>query len=210
MSYFNFNYVTNPPADELVDPEVHLNENWEELDTKLHGFNSYPSNVITPTIGTESFYPVPGSDSGRIAAWTGTEWIRNLNHTAGFTAWQPIALRSPVVSRAGEPVPAAIIDTFARRVTCSGVVIYGAAAPSWPAGIVEITSDIAIDNTVNPVGGRALEIGCVGNNTGVGISAAVLYASVETTPPRVSIKAKFQGPPGGGNFISLDGFSWCY
>jgi hypothetical protein len=210
LSYFNLNYVTNPPNDELVDINADLNNNWEEIGNKLHEFNTYPSNITAPSIGSESFYPVVGSESTRMTAWTGTEWIRGINHAAGFTVWQAIDLRPPVVARTGQPVPAAIIDTYARRVTCSGVVVYGVSEPVWPTGLIEITTDLSIATGVGPVNGRAVEIGCVGNNTISGIAAAVLVVTTETTPPRVSIKVKSQGPGGGGNFISLDGLSWSY
>lgn len=213
MAYFNFNYVTDPPNDELVNYQTQLNNNWTEVNNKIKGFNVLPTTLVNPPVGTEAYFPeAPSTDNWRIAVYDGTAWRRAINHTSGFTAWLPITLRSPVVARPGFP-PMAKLDLVNRRVILSGGVLYGAAAPAWPYTTTEITDDLAFDSSVNPVnGGLSIQQGTTGPiTTANGFSSAVVYAEALTTPaPRVSIKVRYQGDAGGGNFVMLDGISWWF
>lgn len=213
MAYFNFNYVTDPPNDQLVNYQTHLNNNWLEVNNKIKGFNVVPTTLVNPPVGTEAYFPeAPASENTRIAVYDGTAWRRAINHTSGFTAWQPLTLRSPVVARPGYP-PVVKLDIVNRRAILSGGVQYGAAAPAWPTTIVEITDDLAMDTTLNPInGGFSIHTGATAPVTVAGqFSSAVVYMeAVSTGTAHVAIKVGYQGSAGGGNFVMLDGISWWF
>jgi hypothetical protein len=211
LAYFNFNYVTDPPNDELVSVENDLNVNWQDVNEKIKGFQTQPNTIIAPPIGTEAYYPgLPTTDKGRVAVYNGADWIRSVNPNSGWTAWQAITLRSPVVLRPNFP-PVAKINIYERRVVLSGGVLFGAAAPAWPtANSVEITSDTAFDTSVAPVnGGLSVQQTATGQiTTAGGFSSSVVYAQL--TGSRIAIRVQYQGDAGGGNFIMLDGITWWY
>ncbi|MGS2592232.1 hypothetical protein [Streptomyces hebeiensis] len=214
MAYFNFNYVTDPPNDEQVDPITQLNENWEDVNDKIRPFQDRPTTLINPPKGTEAFYPEsPSSDSYRIAVYNGTSWCRSLNHSGSQAVWQALELRSPYVARTGFP-PVAKIFPFMRYVILSGSVQISASATPWPTNTsVEITTDTAINSSLTPVnGGFSMSQCATGQVTAAnGFASAVVWLQAETTPTnRVAIRVRYQGDSGGGNFVSLDGMRWWY
>lgn len=213
MVYFNFNYVTDPPNDEFVNEETQLNDNWEELDTKLQGWNQKPSNIVAPIpVGTEALDPQHPGDEYRIAVYNGTDWVRSLNHVLSWEAWQNLSLRAPAVERTGF-TPRIRVNQWKREIMLSGGVQFNAALDPWPTGSdVEITSDTAIQSSLAPApGGRICYQAATAQVTGANtFASAVIAVNVEASPARVSIKVRYQGDAGGGNFVMLDGLKWWY
>jgi hypothetical protein len=215
LAYFDFNFVTNPPNDELVDEVTQLNENWEEVDRKISAFNSQPADFtgITVPIGTEAFDPEHPGESYRVAVWNGTTWIRSLNHISAWASWQNIGLRAPVIARATGYEVKARVDVVARRIVLMGGVQLNATADPWSTSTTyEITSDTAIQHSFGPVSGVSYQQAATGQITTAGgfASAAVRIEKVAGPPARTAIYVRYQGDAGGGNFIMLDGIEWWY
>lgn len=211
MVYFNFNKVTDPPADELVAPMTQVNANWQELDDKTKPFTTVPASfgAITVLQGMEAFETSLGP---RIAVWTGSVWSRSINPNTGVGAWTSFGIRSPIVLRTGF-TPVAKFDTWARRVSLSGGVQLNAGADPFVVGTTyEITTDTAIAASFAPVnGGQSIQYGAVGAITSAsGFGSAVVTIESKTSPDRTAISVRYQGDAGGGNFIMLDGISWWY
>lgn len=208
---FDFNYVTDPPNDELVNVQTQLNDNWMELDEKLTIYNQEPGDFGTNTIpiGAEIFDPdTVHGNTERIAAWNGSEWIRSLNHASAWTGWQAVGVRAPAVNRASLPV-LANVNPIARRVILRGGITFDAAASAWPTNTnVEITDDTAIQADLAPVHGLCVRQGATGVNTT--FAGAVVLIEPKTTPNRVAISVRYQGDSGGGNFVMLDGIGWWF
>lgn len=213
MTYFDFNYVTNPPLDETVDEELQLNDNWEDLDIKLTGWNQKPSAIVgVVPIGTEALDPLHPGDEYRIAVWDGSNWIRSLNHIATWGAWSNLTLRAPAVARAGF-TPRIRINEWTREVQLSGGVLFNAAADPWPTGSdVEITADAAIASTFTPTpGGRVCHQAATSQVTAASsFASALIIVSTKAAPARTAIDIRFQGDAGGGNFVQLDKLRWWY
>lgn len=214
MAYFNFNYVTDPPNDELVNDDTQLNANWQEVADKIDPFNHQPAefgDIVVP-VGTEAFDPENAGSDYRIAVWAGDRWVRSLNHTTTWTTWQSIAIRSPRVARPDYPVEAKI-DAYARRVVLRGGVLFNAAGDAWPTNTnIEITTDTAIQVGLAPVnGGESYQQTATGQiTTANGFAEAIVRIVKKTTPDRTGIEIRYQGDAGGGNFVMLDGIEWWY
>jgi hypothetical protein len=210
MSYFNFNFVTDPPNDELVGPVTQLNDNWQDINDKTTGFNKLPNTLVNPPVGTEAFYPGdPASDNNRIAVFNGTDWFRNFNRATGVTDWLTVDLISPFVVRPGWPVVARI-NASQRYVELAGGVQISASATAWPiTSDQEFTTLDAIDSSVAPVGGSAFKI-CATGQVVVASQFAQATVYAITVDDHVALRARYQGNSGGGNFIMLDGFKWWF
>lgn len=196
----------------MVDPATQLNANFQDIDTKLDGFNHHPSTITGPPQGIEAFYNVAGADQSRIAVYDGATWRLPLNHQTAWTGWQTLTLRSPVVARTGYP-PKANVNPVTRRVKLAGAVQADAALSAWPTGSdVEITDDVAISTTFAPVpGGTSYSQVATAQVTGTDqVATANVRIQSVTTPNRVGIFVRFQGDAGGGNFVVLDGIEWWY
>lgn len=211
MTYFNLNKVTDPPLDELVDEVTQINDNWQELDDKTKPMTVNPSvfGAIPLVQGLEAFDP---AGTGRIALWTGAQWVRGIEHSFGTGAWTALAIRAPIVARTGFP-PVAKVDTWSRKITLAGGVILNATADPFVTGTTyEITTDAAISPTLIPVnGGQSIQYGAVGAITAAsGFGSAVVTIESKSSPSRTAISVRYQGDAGGGNFIMLDGITWWY
>lgn len=211
MAYFNFNYITPAPNDEFVNPVTQLNANIQEVENKTKGFSTKPETVVNPPIGTEGLYPLdPPSDNYRVAVWNGTDWCRSISHNAGWTAWQAVNCRAPVVPRPGYP-PAARVNVNLNLVELSGGVLYGASAPAWPTGYTELFTDTDFGAMFIPAnGGFSMHQVATGQITTVaGFASAVVWAE-GVGGTRCAVKAAYQGDAGGGNFIMLNGVRWWF
>jgi len=215
MTYFNLNYITDPPDDELVNPQTQLNANFTEFDNKLQPFRKSPADFKNYTIpkGTEAFDPDPThNDPTRIAAFTGTTWARSLNHIGPWTGWQLIDIRPPLLPRPGFPVQARV-NSLTRQVELQGGVILNSTSDAFSRSTTyEITTDTTInDLTFAPVGGYYMEMASSSAiTTAGGYAGAVAIVETKTNPSRVAISVRYQGDAGGGNFIMLDNVGWWF
>lgn len=214
MTYFNFNFVTDPPNDELVNVEAQINDNWEDVETKLLPFNQKPSDfgAIVKPKGTEAFRPTPGFEH-RISAWDGAEWRSSLAHSTSWGLWQTVLIRAPTVIRPNFPVVARV-NAMLRKVEISGGVLFDGAASAWPTGTtVEITADTAIQTSFAPANAakQAFQQVATGAITVAnGFASAVAIVEQKAGPDRTAISVRYQGDAGGGNFIMLDGLGWYF
>lgn len=213
MVYFNFNYVTNPPNDELVNPTTQLNANFTELDDKIKGFNTQPNTIVSPPVGTEGLFPgTPSTDNYRIGVWTGTEWIRTINANLAWEAWTTLNLLAPAVQRSSVFTPKYKINSVYARLVLGGGVLLNAAADPWPTGTtVRITATGAIPIAYAPIGGWSYQPVAVASPTGAGgFSVAQAIVDAVTDPTDVRISIRYQGDAGGGNFVMLDSLGWWF
>jgi hypothetical protein len=208
LSYFDFNYVTDPPDDELVNPITQLNDNWQEVNDKIKPYNSRPNTLINPPKGAEAI-----DDQGRIGVWDGTQWNFSLNHAGTITSWQTFALRTGVQERAGF-TPLAKVDTLKGQVILTGAVQLGSTATAWSTtAATEITTDTAIQASLAPVNGGFSYHQCATgqNTTANAFASAVVWAELKATPtPHVALMVRYQGDAGGGNFVQLDNVRWWF
>lgn len=209
MAYFNFNYVTNPPLDELVNPTTQLNANWQEVDDKIKGFNTQPNTVINPPLGSEALHPV---DTHRIGVWNGTEWIRSINPNLSWGVWTAFNLLAPAVQRSAVFTPKYKVNSVYARVALSGGVLFNVAADPWPTGTtVRITDTGAIPIAYKPLGGWSYQTVAVSTPSGAGgFSSAQAIVDAVTDPSDIRISIRFQGDSGGGNFVMLDSLGWWF
>lgn len=213
MSYFNFNYVTDPPNDETVNYSAQLNANWQEVADKIDPFNHQPAEfgAIDIPIGTEALDPTAGGSDYRVGVWTGSQWAKGLNPIAAWTVWQNISIRAPRVARITYE-PQVKIDTVARRIVLRGGVAFTDTNDAWPTTTTyEITTDTAIQAELAPVNGESIQEGAPGQIlTANGYAGASVIIAKATNPDRTSISIRYRGDAGGGNFVMLDGIEWWY
>jgi hypothetical protein len=207
LPYFNFNYVTDPPNDETVNVETDLNDNFEELATKLDGFNKNPNTIVGPPVGTEAL--VSGN---RVAVWDGTTWRLAFNQATSWTSWQTLTPKAPVGIQGGF-TPKARVNPVIRCVQLTGILNYNAGA-AWPtASDVDLFADTDIGPTYAPVpGGLAHCQVATSQVTGVNQAATanIRIQHITSGTARVGLFARFQGDAGGGNFVVLDKIEWWY
>lgn len=212
MAYFNFNYITDPPNDELVEEQSQLNANWDVVEEGLKPFNQNPPDFTGITIpkGTVSVNPL---NTNNIAAWDGTTWNGPVNPINIWENWQLVNIRAPVIHRPGHELKARI-DIASRRIVLMGGVQLNATADAWDtATSYEITTDTAIQDSLAPANadftsiqqGGASQITAAG-----GFASSVIWIEKRATPSRTAISVRWQGDAGGGNFIMLDGVQWWY
>lgn len=213
MAYFNLNFVTNPPNDELVNEETQLNDNWEEIATKLNRWNQQPSDFGShnPPIGTEALYPVAGSESHRVAVYNGSTWSRSVNDSTGWLGWTALGIRSPRSAHPSYP-PKYNVNVLQRRVELCGAIRYDSSANPWPTSANhEITSDTAIPLAYTPLGNfSVMQMATSAVTTASSFATAAGFIQPSTVPTRISIFVQWHGNSGGGNYISLDGYTWWY
>jgi hypothetical protein len=205
--YFNFNYVTNPPNDELVNFHTQINDNWSELDNKLKPFNQPGGTIVAPPIGTEAPHPLSGIPS----VWTGSFWQEP--RMSFWEPWTMLPLRSPRFNIPGFPLMYSV-NLAQRRGILKGRVAYDSSSSAWPQGYVEMTSDVAFGTMdFKPVNDLGIMQGATAPITGTSsYRGAVIWVQTSASPTRTSVFARFQGNDSGGspNWIDFSGFTWWF
>lgn len=208
MTFFNF---TLPAADgsSLVDEQVHLNDNWDKLDSRLTQLQSDTTNTIAAPIpvGTEALV------NGDVQVWTGNAWRGPDNIPASWNAWYTLPIAG-VVARAGYE-PRVRVNTMMRKTMIVGGVQYDAAASVWPAGEFQITSDTSgLDAQYAPQSGPVWAYGGASQSTSGGTtdySGSRVKIEKHPTAAILKVTVQHQGLyDGGGNFIMLDGIGWFW
>ncbi|MFF5977068.1 hypothetical protein ACFY7C_36810 [Streptomyces sp. NPDC012769] len=215
MTYFNLNFVTNPPNDELVNEETQINDNWEEIDAKLGPFNKQPATIVgsaSVPLGTEALYPISvgGVNSHRIAVWDGTDWKITVSEATGWLGWTSLSLRSP---RSIALACKYNVNVLRRQVILTGAVRFDGVGGAWPtASDTEITADTAIPTTYLPVGGNNIcQLSTDNGITTAGqLACAVASVHQASTPTRLAITVKWQGAATSLNWVYLDNMMWWY
>lgn len=205
--YFDFNYIDDPPVDELVDEESLLNENWEKADIGLHLLQQEEVDPVDPPVGLDVFRKLDG-DVHR-AVWIGGSYRFASSIPLGWGSWIELGLESPVVARPGW-TPKARVNERIRQVQLTGGVRADSSSSAWPSSSVQLTDDdTAINDSFGPVGGKSIQQSACGA-IGTDGELATARITIEVVSSLVRIYAQWYGESGGGNFICLDGIKWWY
>lgn len=202
MVFFNFNLITDPPADEFVDEQVHLNANMDKLDTRLNQFTFSPNTVTSPPIGTEAF------NATSVAVWTGSSWRVPDAIPNGWSAWTTIPTQAPVAERPGWTPYWRVNPTIRCVELCGGFRADSVAGP-WSKTKVQVSSLTGIPITYNPVYDSIQQIACGISSTSGQFAGARLFIEAQVTNP-VKLSVAYQGDDVGGNFVMIDGVKWFY
>lgn len=205
MPFFNFNLLTDPPGDPLVDEDFAINQNMDKLDARLQQFATHPATIVSPPLGTEAMF---GSDTV-VGVWQGSAWRVCDSIPGGWGAWTVLPLLAPVVER---PLftPKYRINTVARKVELAGGLRADAAAGPWARSKVQITATTGgIPSANKPVYDSIEHQACgAGTVTAQYAGARVWIEANGTNSVKVSVS--YQGDDIGGNFVMLDGCRWFY
>lgn len=207
MALFNFNLITNPPADEFVNEATQLNANWNDLETKLSWFQAF--GTITTGILDPGFEALI---SGRQAVWNGTA-MRNPSSIPGtWSPWATLSPVSPYVLRTGFPIKWRSNNTL-RKVELTGGFLNTVSASAFPHTAYATLINAGISSAFKPVGGTHFQHSATAAITsatvGVDVATARIRVTQTSTNPCV-IDCHYLGADGGGNFVMLDGVEWYY
>lgn len=101
IPFFDFNYITDPPNDELVNEQTQLNDNWQKIDDRL-GWMQGKNSIVPPDankpLGLEVF------TSDRHVCWSGTGFRAPTSIEQSWSAWTQITYTAPYQASAGFPV----------------------------------------------------------------------------------------------------------
>lgn len=206
--FFNFNKITPPaPNDPTVNEEVQLNQNWDQLDTKLQSYiNGGPISNIE--VGQEIF-----DNNFNYCVWTGSSTRKPDDIVTSWSSWTNIPILSP---RAPRPnfTPKWRNNSAYRMVELVGGILFDSASSAWTLGVLHtINSDTtgAIPASFAPIGGLHISQAAAGLSAGTTVVAA---GHIQIDKPAgntyTRIRAQYLGGPGGGNFIMLDQVWWFY
>ena len=215
MPAFSFNYITPPPLDELVNEVTQLNDNLDQIESRmsiLQGIGSW-ANVDRPK-GLEVLLDQSGSQ--RTAVWDGSNWRVPSSGAGGWTAWANVALIAPYTFNAGF-TPMYRVNTFMRRAQLKGRVQNGAtgvamAKNNWTNFSSGVTG---IPLTYTPLNGASVWTASCSPITatspvGSEINGARIRTNADATSVRLDFNWMGQDTNTTGNYISLDGVEWWY
>jgi hypothetical protein len=210
MAYLNFNKITPPaPDDPLVNEVTQLNDNWDQLDSKLQPYlvGGTISNVET---GQEFF----SGANFRYAVWDGAATIVPDDIDAGWSAWTNLPMASGRFVRSGFQPKWRNNSTY-RMVELSGGVQFDSGAGTWTLGssfLLNADSSGSPPLSMLPVGGKVICQAATGLTTGTSVvaSARIVVENPGGTSSFVRISGQYMGGPGGGNFIMLEQVWWWY
>lgn len=206
MTYFNFTKVTPAsPNDPFVNVTTHLNNNWDEIDSKFTTLTGMPSTLTSPEQGQE-IYDVVGN---RFRVWNGTAWRDTDAIDSAWSAWSTLPLSANVIAR-----PNVVLkwrnNTLLRRVELSGAVEKDVAQDPWSAGLILITTGTSgIPSTLQPIGGLTFFSGAAALPSVSG-NGACGYHKIDVVGSWVRIQSQYVGGNGSGNFLQYDRVRWWY
>ncbi len=205
MAYFNLNKITPAaPNDPTVNEVTQLNNNWDNLDSKL---GIYINGGSLTGIETGQEYLGTGS---RFAVWDGAEFLTEDIDSA-WSAWTNIPMLSPRAIRTGFQ-PKWRSNSLLRKVELTGGIQFDAAASAWTMGSSFQFNDLVTGSpttTFTPIGGfhRAQ---CAAALTGGTSVTAAGRISIDTQSGFIKMSAQYMGGGGGGNFLQLEQVWWWY
>lgn len=202
--FFDFNLITDPPGDELVDEQSQLNANLDKMDSRLNQFQQQPDNtVVSPPVGTEALI------GNIIRVWTGSAWRFADNPNSGWGSWATIALVAPYVHRTGFTLQYRV-NTMIRKVELAGGLYAAAAQTAWPRSKVQVTANTGgIPDTYKPVNNHP-QTGAAGIGTTAGQFAGARIWVESNAGNSIKLSVSYQGDDIGGNFVMLDPVRWWY
>lgn len=207
MAYFNFQKITPPaPNDPTVNEVTQLNNNWNDLDTKLQPY-LIGGTLTLAEAGQEYF-----DANFRYTVWDGVSVSRVPEDIdAAWSAWTALPMLSP---RAIRPsfTPRWRSNSALRMVELSGGVQFNAAADVWTMGSAFQLNQLASGSppsSLQPIGGLHRSQCAAALTAGTSVVAAGRI-SCEVDTGFVKISAQYMGSGGGGNFLMLDQVWWWY
>lgn len=205
MTYFNFTKVAPPsPSDPLVNVTTHLNNNWDEIETKFSSLITMSGNIINAEAGQEAV----GSVAQSFYVSNGAPFVMRSadDIQTSWSAWTAIPLNAAVVARASF-TPRYRTNSVLRLAELSGGVQKDAPASAWPAALVVITNLLPL--SIVPIGNLSFQQSAAAIPT-TPANGSAGYHLIDTNGPNTRIQVRYAGGPGGGNFIMLDGIKWWY
>lgn len=205
MTYLNFTKITPAaPNDPFVNVVTHLNNNWDEIDTKLFAHTLMNITLVNPDQGQDF---VTGLQKFRI--WTGAAYREPDDIDSAWSAWTALPLSGNVAPRVGF-TPRWRSNSLLRLVELAGGIQKDGAGSAWPAALVVATTGTSgIANTFLPIGGVVYQQSAAALPTSSTNSAAGWH-TIDVSGAWVRIQTRYSGGPGGGNFVMLDGIKWWY
>lgn len=204
--YFNFTkIIPNAPNDPIVNEVAQINNNWDELDTKL-GPYMFGGSLTLTEVGQESF-----NGSFQYIVWDGATQRTPDDIDAAWSAWTNIPMLSPRVIRSSFQ-PKWRNNTLLRMVELTGGIQFDASANPWTIGSSFQFNGLVSGspaNTLGPVGGKHICQAATALTGGTSVTAGA-YITIDTSGSFVRMAAQYLGGGGGGNFIQLDQVWWWY
>lgn len=203
MTYFNLLQIAPPsPNDPLVNEVTQINNNWDDIDTKIGALTTTTGTITSPEQGQEYI-----TNTGRTRVWNGAANRDPDDIDASWTAWTALPVAATVAVRPSF-TPRWRNNTALRRVELAGGILKDAGAGAWPAAVVVVTTGVSgIPDTLQPIGGVTRQMSAAALPATGGTGA---WWQVDTNTSFVRLRTRYMGPAGGGNFIQLDGIEWWY
>lgn len=206
MALFNFNLITPPPNDELVNEITQLNDNWDELELKLNYFQGTGPVPSSFEIGSEVYA------NNRHMVWTGTAWSSPVSIGQSWTVWNGIDAQAPFTVRPGLPFKYRSQPNVRKVQLTGGMVNTGSANP-WPKGVWNVINSTQIPAAFAPVGGVHIQHSATSALPGAPVGSDVAAARIRVTgngSAPVLVEVHWMGADGGGNFVQVDGVEWYF
>lgn len=206
MAFFNFNLLTDPPGDPLIDEDVYLNQNWDKLDSRLNQFQQIPNTIAaTIPIGTEAF-----RTSGLVMVWTGSAWRNADSIPLGWSAWNLISIEpAAAVNRPGFELKYRV-NTVCRKVELAGGLRATAASGPWVRGKILVTTTTGGIPAANKPVYDHIQQSATGIGTVAGQFASARIHIEANGTNSVKLFVSYQGDDIGGNFVMFDNVKWFY
>lgn len=205
-NYFNFTKITPvAPNDPLVDEVTQLNNNWDQLETKLTPYMNGGA-IGMAQAGQETF-----DGSFRYAVWDGAALRIPDDIDAAWSAWTAIPMLAPRVIRPSFTARWRS-NSILRMVELSGGIQFDAAANPWTMGSSFQFNTLGAGspaNTLGPIGGKHVSPVATALTAGTSVTANGIV-TIDTSGSFVRMAAQYLGGGGGGNFMELEQVWWFY
>lgn len=212
MGFINLTKITPAaPNDPTVNEVTQLNNNWDEINTRLEKMKTSPGiiDVTDNPVANNVEIGMEAARSNRLHVWDGSAWRFTDVHDTGWSAWTNIPLSISVASRPGF-IPQYRTNSLLRLGELRGCLLKDGIASAWTHNL-----NVVASNAVSQP---------IASFTPVTVFSYMLGTSIPTTPTTQTAAARgfingvdgwrltvcWEGSSGGGNFISLDDMKWWY
>lgn len=206
MAFFSLNkIIPASPNDPLVDEVNQLNNNWDNLESKLGIYVN--GGALT---GIEAGQEYIGTGS-RFAVWDGAAEALTEDIDSAWSAWTNIPMLAPRAIRPSWQ-PKWRNNTLLRKVELTGGIQFDAAASAWTMGSsfqFNALSAGSPANTLGPIGGKHIAQAATALTGGTSVTAGG-YITIDTSGSFVRMACQYLGGGGGGNFVQLEQVWWWY
>lgn len=204
--YLNFTKITPAaPNDPVVNEVTQINNNWDQLDSKLQPLDTGGS-LSSLEAGQEYL-----DGSFNFTVWDGAAARTPDNIEGAWSAWTNIPMLSPRVIRSGFQ-PKWRSNSILRKVELTGGIQFDASANPWTMGSSFQFNSLASGSPASslaPIGGKHIAQCAAALTGGTSVTAAG-YVTIDSSGGFVRMSAQYLGGGGGGNFLQLEQVWWWY